>query len=199
MAILLRLALLCFLVPLTGACAQKTLVALVPDPAGEVGSISVTSKAGSVAISAPYQATTIADADQAPTAPKDVDREDLLKTFADAFSVQPPLPLHFLFYFLRETTPTPESLEMLPAMVAAIRERNSKFTSVVGHADTKGPREYNIDLALRRALVVRDLLVERGVTAITVYPSWEGEEHLLVLTADEVRELRNRSVEVIVR
>lgn len=198
MAFLLRLALLCLSIPLAG-CATKTVVALLPDATGKVGAISVTSGAGSVDISSPYQSTTIAAPDAAPTAPKEVGRRELLETFADALSVQPPLPLHFYFYFSRETTPTFESLEKLPSILAAVRERNSGFVSVVGHADTTGPGEYNIDVTLRRALVVRDLLVDGGVAAVTIYPTWEGEENLVVPTPDEVRELRNRTVEVIVR
>ncbi len=36
---------------------------------------------------------------------------------------------------------------------------------VVGHADRRGDVEYNLDLALRRAQEVRDMLVKQGVSA----------------------------------
>lgn len=190
---------LCLLINLISACANKTMVALVPDPEGKVGMIAVGNQAGSVAISTPYQTTTIDSVNKPPTAPTAMDREDLRKKFADAISALPQKPLRYLFYFEHETVPSRESLEALPSIVAAIRERKSGYISVIGHADTTGEREYNIDVTLRRAIAVRDLLVERGVTAVTIYPSWVGEDHLLIRTEDEVREPKNRGVEVVVR
>lgn len=194
----MRLALLCLLISFTAACAKMTAVTLVPDPEDRVGRVSVTNQAGTVALSAAYQGTTIVDAKTPPVKPKRVDREKLQQTFSDAFSVQPTRALRFFFYFLTETTPTPKSLEMIEVIVAAIRQRNSAYVSVVGHADTLGTGEYNIDVTMRRALVVRDLLVEHGAV-VTIYPSWVGEQNLLVPTEDEVWEPKNRMVEVIIR
>jgi len=176
-----------------------TAVTLVPDPEDGVGHVTVTNQAGTVTLSAAYQGTTIGDAKTPPATPKTVDREEVQRRFSDAFSVEPTRPLHFFFYFLRETTPAPKSLEIIPAIVAAIRQRNSAYVSVVGHADTLGTGEYNVDVTMRRALVVRDLLMEHQVAAVTIYPSWMGEKNLLVPTEDEVWEPMNRMVEVIVR
>lgn len=195
----LRLALPCLLMLLTAACANRTMVALVPDQEGKVGRLAVTNSAGSVAVSAPYETTTVKSSEKPPTAPVTVGRDELNKLFAGAMSVQPAEPLHYLFYFTKEETPRRESLELLPIIVAGIRERNSAYVSVIGYADTTGAKTYNVDLSLRRAIMVRDLLVEQGVHAVTLYPTWEGEENLLVPTADEVREPKNRAVEVVVR
>lgn len=196
---LLRSALLLLLTLITAACASQTMVALLPNADGAVGRVAVQNRGGAVSISAPYQATTVENAEKAPSRPTDVGREYLYRTFADALSVCPSKPIYFRFYFARETIPTRESLERLPAIVAAILERNSGYVSVIGHADTLGVRPYNFQLTMLRALAVRDLLVERGVPVVTVYPSWVGEDLLFIKTADEVWERKNRGVEVVVR
>ena len=195
----LRLAMPVLLMLVASGCASQTLVALVPDPDGRVGRAAVNNPAGGVTISAPYHATTVETKDKPPSSPTAIDREKLVQRFSDAISAVPPKPLYFRFYFRHETTPTQESLERLPSIVAAIRQRKSGYISVIGHADTLGVKPYNIDVTMRRALAVRDLLVEQGIPVVTVYPSWVGEDLLLVPTADEVWEPRNRAVEVVVR
>lgn len=195
----LRPALLLLSIALTTACANKTMVALVPDPNGRVGRLAISNRAGAIAISDAYEATTVESSDKPPAAPATVGRDTLYKNFSDAMSVQPAPPLHYLFYFSKEETPRRESLELLPAIAAGIRERNSAYVSVIGYADTTGSKSYNFDVSLRRAITVRDLLMEHGVRAVTIYPSWQGEENLLIPTADEVREPKNRTVEVVVR
>jgi outer membrane protein OmpA-like peptidoglycan-associated protein len=194
-----RLTMLFFLITLACSCAKRTLVALAPDPDGKVGSISVTNEAGSVAIDTPYQATTIVGTKEGPTAPENLGKETVDRIFAQALSIQPKRPLHFLLYFGRDIQLTPESAKLLPEIVAAIRERNSLDISVIGHTDTVGSKEYNTELSNRRAVAVKDLLVKQGVAAHTLRTTSHGKENPLISTADNVNEPRNRRVEVDVR
>jgi len=195
----LRLTLLLFLITLSFGCAKRTLVALAPDPDGKVGSVYVTNEAGEVALDAPYQATSIGATRQRPTKPENLGREKIAGIFAEALSIQPARPRHFLLYFDRDVSLTSESAELLPGIIAAIRERNSADISVVGHTDTVGSREYNTELSKRRAASVRDLLVGLGVAAETIRTTSHGKENPLIPTADNVSEPRNRRVEVDVR
>ena len=71
--------------------------------------------------------------------------------------------------------------------------------TVVGHTDTVGPAALNARLAVRRATVVQEILVGRGISAGSIEATSYGESLLLVPTADNVDEPRNRRVEVIVR
>jgi outer membrane protein OmpA-like peptidoglycan-associated protein len=199
MSKVVRLTLLFLLITLACSCAQRTLVALAPDPDGKVGSILVTNEAGSVAIDTSYQATTIVGTKEGPTAPENLGKEAVDKIFAQALSIQPKRPLHFLLYFEKDIQLTSESMKLLPAIVAAIRERNSLDISVIGHTDTVGSKEYNTELSNRRAVAIMDSLVRQGVAEHTLRTTSHGKENPLIPTADNVNEPRNRRVEVDVR
>jgi len=194
-----RLSLLFLLITLTCGCARGTLVALVPDPDGKTGAITVSNDAGSVAVDAPYQATTVADLKEKPGAPEKVGKKNLDKMFADALSIQPERPLHFLLYFEKGTTLDPDSTKRLTDIVAAIRDRNSVYVSVIGHADTLGSVEYNRELSRQRAAEVKEQLVKMGVPAGVIETDSHGKENPLIPTADNVYEPKNRRVEVVVR
>jgi outer membrane protein OmpA-like peptidoglycan-associated protein len=195
---MVRLTLLILVIALAG-CAKSTLVALVPDLDGNTGSISVTNGAGSVAIDTAYQATTIADVTKRPAAPVQLGKQALDQMFAQALSISPKPPLHFLLYFDKETTLTSDSLKLLPEITAAIRERNSGYISVFGHADTLGSEDYNLALSNRRALTVKETLVQQGVAPDTIQTTSHGKGNPLIPTADNVYEPKNRRVEVVVR
>lgn len=195
----LRFSLLFLAIALACGCAKRALVALVPDPDGKTGSITVSNQAGSVVIDAPYQATALGSAKDRPAAPEYLGKEALDKIFADALSIQPKRPLHFLLYFDEETTLTTASLKLLPDIVAAIRERNSVYISAIGHTDTLGSNEFNTSLSKNRAQAVKDLLASRGVDSDTIVTTSHGKENPLIPTADNVYEPRNRRVEVVVR
>ena len=196
---MVRVATLFFLITLSTSCAKKTLVVLVPDPDGNTGSIVVRNKAGSVAISAPYQGTTIGDAREQPAAPVIMGTKDLDNIFSEALSIQPKRPLHFHLFCKRGVAITSDSEKVLPKIIAAVRERKSMYIYVIGHADTMGTKEWNMDLSRRRAIAVKDLLVRGGVAANTIWIKYHGEENPLFPTADGVWELKNRRIEVVVR
>ena len=199
MGTMARLAILFLLIALASGCAKRTLVALAPDPDGKTGSITLGNEAGSVSIDAPYQASYIGDAKVQPTAPIDLGKDALDKIFAEALSIQPKRPQHFLLYFEKDITLTTDSAKLLPDIIAAIRERNSTDISVVGHTDTVGSSEYNTVLSSNRANAVKDLLVRQGAQADTIRTTSHGKANLLIPTGDNVNEPRNRRVEVIVR
>ncbi len=194
-----RFATLIILMALACGCAKRSLVALVPDPDGKSGSISVSNEAGSVAISTPYRATTIESAKQQPTAPENIGKKTLDRMFAEALSIQPARPLHFLLYFENNTTLTSDSVQLLPGIMAAIKERNSTDISIIGHTDTVGSKEYNSELSSNRASTVKKLLIEQGAEADAIRTTSHGKENLLIPTGDNVNEPRNRRVEVVVR
>jgi outer membrane protein OmpA-like peptidoglycan-associated protein len=195
---MLRITLLFLLTALASSCAVKTVVALVPDPDGRTGSVSVRNEAGGVALGAPYRAITIG-AKEGPSAPENLGKKAVDQMFADALSIQPAPPLHFQLYFHRGTKLLHDSEKLLPDIVAAIRERNSAYITVIGHTDTLGEKDWNVGVSNRRAVAVKDLLVKQGVDANTIQTLFYGEEYPTVPTADEVWEPKNRQVEVIVR
>jgi outer membrane protein OmpA-like peptidoglycan-associated protein len=62
-----------------------------------------------------------------------------------------------------------------------------------------GTQQANFDLGLKRAMMVRTLLVEAGLSAASIDVTSHGELDLLVKTPDETAEPRNRRVDIAVR
>jgi outer membrane protein OmpA-like peptidoglycan-associated protein len=60
-----------------------------------------------------------------------------------------------------------------------------------------GTERYNMALSLRRASVVKTLLVRDGVPENQIVILARGENENLVPTADGVREMLNRRVEIV--
>ena len=70
---------------------------------------------------------------------------------------------------------------------------------VNGYTDTSGSKAYNQRLSVRRAQTVAAELVRDGVPRQAIAIQGFGQTHLLVPTADGVREPQNRRVEIIIR
>jgi len=65
-----------------------------------------------------------------------------------------------------------------------------------GHSDRSGPGWENVRASKRRAVAVRDYLIERGVPASAMTLQAFGEQQQVVTTEDGVREVQNRRVEI---
>ncbi len=88
------------------------------------------------------------------------------------------------------------ALETIDAAVNRARQCNVSGTIVVGHTDTSGSPTYNQGLSERRASVVRDALVGRGMAAGSITTQARGETDLARATRDGVREPLNRRTAV---
>jgi OOP family OmpA-OmpF porin len=88
------------------------------------------------------------------------------------------------------------ALETIDAAVARARQCNISQIVVVGHTDTSGSTQYNVGLSERRAGVVRDALVARGIAAGSIRSEARGETDLARPTNDGVREPLNRRTAV---
>lgn len=67
---------------------------------------------------------------------------------------------------------------------------------VTGHSDRPGSTAVNRRFALARAQVVAEALVARGVPRTSLTIESEGEDNPFVPTADGVREIQNRRVDI---
>jgi outer membrane protein OmpA-like peptidoglycan-associated protein len=181
-------------------CGHKNMVILVPDPDGSVGQVTVSNAAGSVDLNRANQSTIARDRKSAPGAPAELKPAQVQELFGQVLSNEPPPPLHFVLYFQSDSVQLLQaSVQELPVIVAAIQQRSPTRVSVVGHSDTRGDKAYNLDLSRRRALAVKQQLVEKGVTGAFMDVSSHGEANPIVKTADNVANAKNRRVEVVVR
>jgi outer membrane protein OmpA-like peptidoglycan-associated protein len=89
------------------------------------------------------------------------------------------------------------ALETIDAAVAQMRAVNLTNVIIVGHNDTSSSERYALGLSQRRAAVVRDALVARGVGSDIIEMYGAGEKELAQRTADGVREPLNRRTSVI--
>lgn len=183
------------------ACSKdRCVVVLLPKPDGTTGSIVVSNQEGSQLLQKPNLATGIQNSESAPKAPEYMDTQKIQKIFGEALKELPPPPIHFVLYFNTDTTElTDASRKTLSEILPAIAEHESTDVSVVGHTDRVGTRDYNFQLALKRALLVQKILLSLGINPKYIEVTSHGEDNPLIPTADEVPEPRNRRVEVVVR
>lgn len=185
---------------LSGCCGPRNLFVLLPDEDGQTGRIAISNQAGSQEIAAPYQMSGVSSAQTPPAAPKPVSQAEVQSLFGPALGAQPQAAVRFLLYFeAGSTNLTAESAGEIEQILRTAVERAPADVSVVGHSDTVGPKEVNAQLALARANEIGNLLVDKGVAREQLEITSHGEVNLLIPTADEVSEPRNRRVEVRVR
>ena len=91
---------------------------------------------------------------------------------------------------------TPEAASILDNAVSAYQSCGNASVMLAGHADKSGPDAYNVGLSERRNASVRAYLEQRGIPGGVVTTEAFGESAPRVETADGVRELQNRRVEI---
>ena len=126
--------------------------------------------------------------------------EEVERIFGDALSALPPPPGRFTLFFRFESDAlTDQSQALIPEILAAVKKHVVQDVVVIGHTDTMGTQQANYGLGLKRAMMVRNLLVEAGLNSSTIDVTSVGELDPLIKTPDETPEPRNRRVDIGVR
>jgi len=111
-----------------------------------------------------------------------------------------PLPCntgpYIVFFDWDQANITGEAAQVLDSAVEANRNCNNVPMAIAGYTDRSGSDGYNMGLSERRAAAVRDYVLPRGVNAGSISTEAFGETKPRVPTADGVRELQNRRVEI---
>jgi outer membrane protein OmpA-like peptidoglycan-associated protein len=108
-------------------------------------------------------------------------------------------PSFIVFFDWDRSTLSQQALNTIRQAANAFNAKGSARITATGHADRSGPEAYNMALSLRRANAVKDALVRDGVPAAAIAVIGKGETQPLVPTADGVRELQNRRVEIVLQ
>jgi outer membrane protein OmpA-like peptidoglycan-associated protein len=180
---------------------RADLVVLLPDPDdGRLGAATVTGAGGAaIDLARAGEGTRIVQG-QPPSAPAAVPDADIQRIFGTAIAARPAAPQRFVLYFeTGSDTLTTESQALVPQIIAEVRGRPVPDVTVIGHTDTTGEAAANIELGMRRATLIRDLLASGGLDPSQVELASHGEADLLVPTPDGTDEPKNRRVEVTVR
>lgn len=178
----------------------REVIVLAPHPEGEaLGSATVTSGPGAVSLTQPNEAVRVTIGQPLPP-PVVLPAEEVSRLFGDLTTAIPPAARRFLLYFeLGSDELTPASRDLVSEILAVVTARGQPDVSVIGHTDSTGAPAANVALGLRRAALVRDLLVGAGLSATLVDVSSHGETNPVEPTPDNTENARNRRVEVTVR
>jgi outer membrane protein OmpA-like peptidoglycan-associated protein len=182
------------------ACATKSnLVVVLPEADGHVGAVVVHDGNGNVVLDKAYAAEG-ARAGSGALQPVQVDAQEVSQIFGGALAAQPIPPKTYTLYFISDSDQlTDASRAEFEAVFKEVARRKAAEVVVTGNTDTVGKQEYNDALSLKRAEAVRQLFIARGLPADAVIAAGRGERDLLVATADDVAEEKNRRVEITVR
>jgi outer membrane protein OmpA-like peptidoglycan-associated protein len=91
---------------------------------------------------------------------------------------------------------TPEAASILDNAITAYQSCGNAQVMLAGYTDTSGPADYNVGLSQRRAESVKDYMVSHAIPEGVITTQAFGETNLRVQTADGVREVQNRRVEI---
>ncbi|MFO1075434.1 MAG: OmpA family protein [Geminicoccaceae bacterium] len=101
-----------------------------------------------------------------------------------------------IFFGFDEARLTPEAQAIVAEAARSYQGGGMARITVAGHTDTVGTAAFNQSLSEQRAGAVAAELVRLGVPAGSISTVGYGQTDLLVPTGDQVREPRNRRVEI---
>ena len=172
-------------------------VVVLPSADGHTGTVIVQRGGARHVLNQPFAASRITAGRSEITQLSDA---EVRQSFDVALEALPARPATFLLYFVTATDElTDESKAQLKNILAELKQRPVPDIMVVGHTDTVGDLEANDLLSAQRAERTKGFLIEIGIPARQIQTAGRGERELLVPTADNIDEPRNRRVEINVR
>jgi outer membrane protein OmpA-like peptidoglycan-associated protein len=185
--------------PAPSSIEKKDLFILLPDQDGKVGEITISNRAGSTTLSKAHESAQVSST-SVPTETDILTSGEVQQQFHDTLQAIPGTADQYILYFTPGTSElTEESRDKLPLILHRIKERLPCEISIVGHTDTQAGSEYNLALALQRAIHVKNKLLAIGAPRELLEVSSHGENDPMVPTKDNVAEPRNRRVELFIR
>lgn len=103
---------------------------------------------------------------------------------------------YIVFFEWDKSDITPEAASILDNAVTAYGDCGQAQVMLAGHADKSGTPKYNLGLSQRRNDSVQAYLTSKGIPGGVITTKAFGEGAPRVETADGVRELQNRRVEI---
>jgi len=192
-------AVFCLLLLLTVSCSStKALIVLLLDENSAHGAVAIGEGAGAAVLDTPMTAARVDTRGRVEKV--DMTQAEVERNFAEALAALPPKPISFTLYFEEGSTVVlKDSKNTLLELFAEVAKRQAVEVQVTGHTDTLGKESDNDRLSEERAQAIREMLIAQGLKSNFIRAVGRGERELLIPTPDNVREPRNRRVEIIVR
>ena len=193
-----RLALIgVVLVAVLSGCASERIV-LLPNQDGSASAVVVKTAGGELVLDKSYSSAEVSQGGRIKSLQQSA--ESVSTRYSAVIAAQPQRPVSYLLYFRSDKVElTAESKLVLKEVQADLKARAAPEITVIGHTDSVSDDAYNDALSLERAKAMRNLLVAEGISADHLTVAGRGKREPLVQTAEQVREPRNRRVEIFVR
>ena len=96
-------------------------------------------------------------------------------------------------YFGFDSTVVPQGeLAKIDAVVQHLNSHSDRVTVIEGNCDERGSNEYNMSLGENRAIIIRNYLVQSGISSDRIQTRSYGEEKPAVMGNDESAWAQNR-------
>ena len=178
---------------------KKDLFILLPDKNGKVGEITISNRACTTILSKANESVQVSK-NKVPPRTSILSQREVQRKFHDTLQAIPGTADQYILYFYPGTSKlTKNSQQQLPLILKRIKKRLPCEISIIGHTDTQASSEYNLALALQRAIHVRNQLLAIGAPRELLEVSSHGETDPMIPTRDNVKEPRNRRVELFIR
>jgi len=189
---------LALLVCSCAAPLREETVVVLPGPDGKSGTVIVQREGARQVLDAPYAANLVRS--DGTLQGSRLSEQQVAESFGTTLAALPARPTTFLLYFLTgKDELTPESTSDLDRILADMKARPVPDIVVTGHTDTVGSADSNDRLSMQRAERVKAFLMGIGIPPDRIQTAGRGERELLVPSADNIDEPRNRRVEINVR
>ena len=180
--------------------APSMRVVLLPEADGKASAVVITPLKGTPAVlDKPYAALDVSADGQVENL-RTESADSVARRYPTLEKALPVPPASTLLFAKPGSTDLTESSDRdLERLLARLKDLPAPEIAVIGHTDTMGSVELNDRLSQSRADALRQRLIARGVPADHITAIGRGKRQLLVPTADQVDEPRNRRLEVILR
>lgn len=109
-------------------------------------------------------------------------------------------PVSYMVFFNLGSTKLSDQDQNTVAQAAQVyKTKANARVMVTGYADTVGSPSANMALSQQRANVVKNLLVQSGVPAAAITTAASGDTGLLVETAAQTNQPKNRRVSIVIQ
>lgn len=170
-------------------------VTVLPGPDGRTGTVVVQREGAQHTLNQPFATSRAGEAQVVQRSEAEV-----RGAYGSVLAALPARPSNFLLYFVSgKDELTDDSRAQLNQVLVELKRRAVPDVAVTAHTDSVGAHDANDKLSLQRAERVKGFLVGIGIPADRIQAVGRGKRELLVPTADNVDEPRNRRVEITVR
>jgi len=179
-------------------CSKTTIV--LADSGKVRNAIIVSTDKGSVKLDKVGSFVELSAKDKAPSEIKEMSKKEIKQRFKSVIISAPPKPLSYMLYFKSNSLElTEKSKKLLDIVLKSIKDRSPCMVDIIGHTDTIDSNEKNIKVSLQRAKYISFMIKKMNIKVVALSTKGYGEEDLLVKTADNVEEEKNRAVEIFIK